>query len=308
MKATICNESESFSLINKLTQKSVIITDHTVQNLYGHRLHHDIISFPPGEASKTRTTKELVEDELFSRGYSKDTLIIALGGGVVTDLAGFVASTFCRGVPFISVPTTLMAMVDAAHGGKTGVNTPHGKNLIGTYYDPEEIFVDPIFLKTLPQSHILQGRVEMLKIGAVYDRKLFFDPTLEGCIALKEHIVSLDKKTGIRDLLNFGHTIGHALEASANYTLSHGEAVAIGMRVEAKVAHLLGHLSLSELALLESALPYTVPPFGDIEPYLRLDKKGPSCYVLLIAVGEALAKNGRFSHHVPFEVVKEALC
>ncbi len=247
--------------------KVAIITDSNVRKLYGDRflstlkdkgLDAVLVSFPAGEENKTRKTKEKIEDVLITNGLNRDGVIIALGGGVVGDLAGFIASTFTRGVPYLNVPTTLLAMVDSSIGGKTAVDTPHGKNLIGTFYQPKKVFIDISVLKTLPREEMLNGIAEMIKHGVIDEHRffVFMEEYMQDIFSLdnevlikaikwscmiKKNVVEEDEKeSSFRKILNFGHTIGHAIEKTANYKLSHGESVALGMITETKIAQEIG--------------------------------------------------------------------
>ena len=258
--------------LRPLGEKFVVITDHLVAVLYGHFLEKKLtqeglqtllLSFQAGEERKTRSTKEELEDRMVAAGCGRDTCVIALGGGVVTDLAGFIASTYCRGVPLITIPTSLMAMVDAAIGGKNGVNVPQGKNKIGSIYQPLKVWMDPSLLHTLPSQEFAQGIVEIIKHGLIADAAFvgFLEeemdailqretPVLEQAIftscQLKKEIVEKDEKEhGKRVVLNFGHTVGHALEQITRYGLAHGDAVAVGLLMESYLATQLGSLSLS---------------------------------------------------------------
>jgi 3-dehydroquinate synthase len=275
--------------------KYAIITDHTVAKLYGRKFNLPIFSFPPGEAYKTRTTKEALEDGLIEAGFSRDTTIIGLGGGVVTDMAGFLAATFCRGVPLILIPTTLMGMVDAAIGGKNAVNTPLGKNMIGTLYSPQHVWVDPRFLQTLPEPEMWCGRVEILKAGLIADPDLLeiedLDESIFAAIEVKRRIIARDLvEDGVRRLLNFGHTVGHALETLSNYAIPHGEAVATGIVVESRLSYQMGILDQRSLEKIEALFPPPSVPF-DPEDMMRVfsrDKKsvgGVPRFVLLKTIG-----------------------
>lgn len=234
---------------------------HIVQQLKDSGIEIELLTFPPGEQHKTRMTKEKLENELLERSYGRDTCLIAIGGGVVTDMVGYVAATYCRGIPFIAIPTTLLGMVDASIGGKTGVNTPHGKNMVGCLYQPKKVFIDPEVLHTLPQQELKNGAVEMIK-HAIIDSSanfLFLEThtksllardlsLLEEAIAhscrIKKTIVEQDEREqGKRHLLNFGHTIGHAIELQCNFSITHGEAVAIGILAESYLSLLLGFLT-----------------------------------------------------------------
>ena len=298
-------------------KRSAIITDHTVAALYGKRIsayfQAPLFSFPSGEMCKTRATKEALEDQLLLAGYLRDTTIIGLGGGVVTDMAGFIAATFCRGVPLILIPTTLLAMVDAAIGGKNGVNTAHGKNMIGTIYHPEKVIIDPRFLKTLPEKELFNGRVEMIKHGLIADPGLIKTFDLHRAIEVKRRIVAQDDhETGIRSLLNLGHTLGHALEKLSDYTLSHGEAVAQGIVLESRISHALGILDSDSLALIEELFPLPALVFTPekIAEALKSDKKrrgGLPHFVLLKKIGEPYLCGSEYCHPVPESILMKVL-
>jgi 3-dehydroquinate synthase len=213
---------------------------------------------PAGEASKTRDRWAELSDALLERGFGRDSAIVALGGGMVGDLAGFVAATYLRGIPCIQVPTTLLAMVDASVGGKTGVDTPRGKNLIGAFHPPAAVVADPLALRTLPEGEYRAGLAEAVKHGLIADRTYFswlstvadqiaareMDTLMQlvhRSVEIKAAVVADDEReAGRRAILNAGHTIAHAIEHASNYTLSHGEAVAIGLVVESRLAEDIG--------------------------------------------------------------------
>jgi 3-dehydroquinate synthase len=239
-------------------RRLAIITDRTVARLVSHNLEVPTLIVAPGEASKSRARWSALTDRLLELGYGRDAGIIALGGGVVGDLAGFVAASYLRGVPWIQVPTSLIAMVDASVGGKTGVNTSHGKNLVGAFHPPAAVLADPAALATLHQAHLGAGLVEALKHGLIADAAYFHwigsnaPALLAGDVALlsslvatsvriKAAIVSEDEReAGRRAVLNAGHTVAHAIERVTEYSILHGDAVAIGLVVEALLAHRLG--------------------------------------------------------------------
>ncbi len=283
--------------------KVAIISDHNVEKLHGSQVQKlfpdsTLFSFPPGEIYKTRKTKERLEDHLLAKGFSRDTLIVALGGGVVTDLVGFLASTFCRGVPLILMPTTVLGMVDAAIGGKNGVNTDRGKNMIGTIYAPQAIFWNFDFLKTLPEKEIWNGKVEMIKHGLIADADFFRALPMMGlreaiihAAEIKRRIVASDPfDKNLRLSLNFGHTIGHAIETLSDYRISHGEAVALGIAAESQISHELGILDGASLAAIEACFPGEIPfSAEEIIPILSVDKKargGVPYFVLLETIGK----------------------
>ncbi|KAJ3261381.1 3-dehydroquinate dehydratase (3-dehydroquinase) [Boothiomyces macroporosus] len=224
---------------------------------------------PAGEVYKTRETKAAVEDFMLGQSCTRDTCLIALGGGVIGDLVGFVAANFMRGIPVVQVPTTLLAMVDSSVGGKTAIDTPHGKNLIGAFHQPKHIFIDINYLKTLPKREFVNGLAEVIKTAAIWMEKDFemlenhpdkilglvggsndveseelLVKVILGSVQVKAHVVTVDEKeTGLRGLLNFGHTVGHAIEAIVFPDLLHGECVSIGMVIEAEISRHLGHLN-----------------------------------------------------------------
>ena len=214
--------------------------------------------FPPGERSKTRQQWELLTDALLADGYGRDSAIIALGGGVAGDLAGFVAATYMRGLPYLQVPTSLLAMLDASVGGKTGVDTPEGKNLIGAFHPPVAVVSDPRALATLPERDYRGGMAEAVKHGLIADAE-YFEWMERDCDALlrreeaaltrlvrrsveiKAEVVSADEReSGRRAILNAGHTVAHALERVTSYEIPHGEAVALGLVAECALAEMLG--------------------------------------------------------------------
>jgi len=325
-------------------KRFAIITHESLKeyaNLLRNALEEvSILHFPQGEKHKTRETKAALEDELCKRGLGRDTCIIALGGGVVTDLAGYLAATYCRGVPLVLIPTTLTGMVDAALGGKNGVNTPYGKNLVGTIYHPQQIVIDPECLTTLPQRELKSGIVEMIKHGLIADRNYFefltenaekilaLDPSTidraihESCL-IKTSIVKEDEKgRGKRNILNFGHTVGHALEKVTDFSLPHGEAVAMGILIESHIAMQLGHLSSSEFdkifqAFHKFTIPFHLPEKSFLET-MSLDKKSIDSlprFVIIDGIGNADPCGGSFCRHVDRSLIinaiewsKNALC
>jgi 3-dehydroquinate synthase len=227
-----------------------------------------VLVVPAGEASKSLRQASRLYDELVSRKADRHTLIVALGGGVIGDLAGFVAATFARGLPLVMVPTTLLAQVDSSVGGKVGINHPDAKNIIGAFYQPTGVWVDTETLRTLPARELRCGLAEVVKYGVILDAEFFASlerdvekimnhddyalqrVVIESC-RKKADVVSRDEReeTGLRAVLNFGHTIGHAIEAVAGYggPYQHGEAVALGMAAEARLAQRLGWLGTDDV-------------------------------------------------------------
>lgn len=238
--------------------KAAIISDTNVWPIYG-KIAGDSLenagftvchyAFPAGEASKNGDTYFSILNFFAEKQLTRSDLVIALGGGVVGDMTGFAAATYLRGISYIQIPTSLLAMVDSSVGGKTAIDLPAGKNLVGAFYQPSLVLCDIRTLDTLPEEIFRDGCAEVIKYGILYDSSLFdhlmangldFDreSVIAGCVALKRDVVTVDEfDTGARQKLNLGHTIGHGIEAQSNFTISHGQAVAIGMAIVAKAAH-----------------------------------------------------------------------
>ncbi|OGR04358.1 MAG: 3-dehydroquinate synthase [Deltaproteobacteria bacterium RIFOXYA12_FULL_61_11] len=312
----------------------VVISDTTVAGLHHERLFGSLagigvpllLTFPPGEASKTRTTLSRLQDEMLHAGCGRDTLVVGHGGGVVTDLAGFLASTYYRGLPLILVPTSLLGMVDASLGGKNGVDVPEGKNLLGTFHHPEAVLVGTDHLDTLQDELFREGMAEVVKIAAALDRALFefleahvsslsrreaesITEVVERSLRLKAEVVANDPfERGYREVLNLGHTVGHALEAREAYRQGHGAAVSRGLVCEAVLARNAGHLGQSEVRRLRSLLQGfglpTALPTGTAEDLLgpmRADKKARGRtprFVLLTGIGSVLHVEGHWAHPI----------
>ena len=283
-------------------QRVAVVADATVEALYGDRLRASLervgvaaasFSFPAGEASKTLATYADILAFLAQEHFTRSDVVIALGGGVTGDLTGFAAATFLRGVRFVQVPTTLLAMVDSSVGGKTGVDlAPWGKNLVGAFHQPSLVVCDPTLTATLPETTFADGVAEALKTGVLGDEALFarmeapgwrascLGEVIGGCVAIKAGVVSRDERErGERALLNLGHTVGHAIEAVTDYAVSHGHAVAMGMAVVARAAVAAGMATTATrdrllAALRLNGLPTEPPrPLADILPAIVSDKK-----------------------------------
>jgi 3-dehydroquinate synthase len=319
------NEVQLEKELEKATQgysSFVIITDsHVAEHALPLLITHcealseaEVIELEPGEQTKDLDVAAQVYESLLEMNADRKSLIIALGGGVVTDFAAFVASTYKRGIDFLLIPTSLLAMVDAALGGKTGVNVGLTKNAVGTFSDAKATFVFPDFLLTLPEEELNSGFAEMIKHAIIADSALFQDlkdldsfqaeelmPFIEASASIKMKIVVADPlENGNRKLLNFGHTIGHAIESVSmqrNKPVSHGLAVALGMLVESDIA--LHHFALSEESFedikncLMSNFDFSFAPsvsFSELLPFLKNDKKnseGEIYVVKLSALGQA---------------------
>jgi len=325
---------------NSWARRYVIVTDDHVDALYGGQVQEalekaslrvDRITVPPGEAAKGMQTVLDIAERLIGLGADRHTALIALGGGVIGDLTGFSASLYMRGIPVIQLPTTLLAQVDSSIGGKTGVDTDAGKNLLGTFHQPKGVFIDVAFLRTLPDDQFRSGLAEVIKYGviespellddietAAADRRLtdpaFLGRIIEAACRIKKGLVELDERDqGLRRILNFGHTVGHAVEAASGYALSHGESVAIGMAAAADLSERLHYLPTGERNRIESViravgLPDRIPKHLDPEAILaRLanDKKkeGETIHFVLIKKLGFPFVNGRIKE----ETVRETL-
>ncbi|HVZ76424.1 MAG TPA: 3-dehydroquinate synthase [Gemmatimonadaceae bacterium] len=323
----------------------VIVTDTNVGPRYASRIREQLgpdvtrtITIPDGEAYKTRDTWAAITDEMLDTGCGRDTTVIALGGGVIGDLAGFVAATFMRGVPFVQVPTSLLAMLDASVGGKTGVDTRAGKNLVGAFHQPAAVLIDPLVLRTLAPRHLRAGFAEAIKHGVIAEAAHFdavagvaaalgtgepdtraLAAMIARSVEIKAAVVAADEREqGRRKTLNFGHTIGHAIEHLSDYALLHGEAVAIGICVEAAIAERLGVAEAGTAARIREAcaragLPVARPASlaaADILQLTHGDKKGRGGraeYALPARIGAmAFAERG-WSAPVDDAVVMDAL-
>jgi 3-dehydroquinate synthase len=312
-------------LIDKLdeyipnTGKKALVTTPVVYDLYGERVKaslgdHELILIPDGEEAKQWSVIEELIGKLIDAGLDRQSTIIALGGGTVGDVAGFAASIYLRGIKVVQVPTTLLAMVDSSIGGKTAVNHPKGKNLVGSFHQPDRVLIDPSLLETLPDSEIKSGLAEVIKYGVIHDEELFKllerkslrdlspDDMVEiiaRCAATKARYVEQDEedRKGIRAALNYGHTLGHAVETLTNHSVSHGEGVAIGMAAAVWISRENGLIMYSDyyqiINLIENyGLPTKVPSLDhdSVIEVMHRDKKaeqGQIRFVLPIGIGRS---------------------
>ncbi len=310
---------EIIASMYKRSTRIMLISESNVFPIYGEKVLTSILKvgftanyfvFEAGEEHKTMETVMNMYKALGDGGYTRSDLIVTLGGGVCGDMGGFAAATFLRGMDFIQIPTSLLAQVDASVGGKTGIDMPFGKNLVGAFHQPRAVISDPEVLKTLPKFYVVDGLGEVVKYGAIWDEKLFADlesgealknleVTIARCIKCKKQLVEEDTNDkGRRMVLNFGHTFGHALEKLHNFTgLSHGRAVAIGMAKVTKISEGLGMTEAGTAERLENLLKKLELPTDDSEFELEtiidataLDKKSSGRNLNLIIIpkiGEA---------------------
>ncbi|MCX6989586.1 MAG: 3-dehydroquinate synthase [Chlamydiae bacterium] len=344
LEEDLLEDPNFFTKVKKLGSSFALITDSLLDKLYSEEvllsfsrenIPLDLIVIPADEPHKTRETKAYIEDRLIQLGKGRDTVLIAFGGGVVSDITGFVASTYCRGIPYVTIPTTLLSMVDASIGGKTSVNIGPYKNMIGTFYPPKILAMDTRFLKSLSDHHWRNGSAEIIKYGLIADSEIITtltdrfiqwqkrDPLLvteiiRKCVEIKCHIVSEDpKEKGFRRVLNFGHTVGHAIESLENYTMGHGDAIAFGMCMESYISMRLGKLPAQDFSkILNLLLMFGFPlkpseniSLDKLETLMSLDKKSTADatrFVILERIGGTDPCSGDFCRSVDSLLIKDA--
>ncbi len=301
--------------------KILVVTDDTVNALYGVKLIDSLrtqgfdtklVSLPAGEETKSQTALSVLYSAAFAFSITRKDMIIALGGGVIGDLTGFLAATLLRGVPFVQIPTTLLAQVDSSVGGKVAINVPEGKNLVGAFYQPKLVIIDPEVLTTLSDRIFYDGLAEVIKYGLIADKDLFeklmsckkrkelmqaIDDIIYTCCNIKRAVVEDDEHdTGRRMILNFGHTLGHVVEKEYQYkTYTHGQAVAFGMVAISKIGEAMGITPLGISKQIQKIvskfdLPEQIPLAGGMKNTLALDKKNEGediNIVLLTEIGKA---------------------
>lgn len=334
----------NISWIPKQYKKIAIITDHVVKKKYATPLvellqqkSYEVIllSFSSGEKSKNIHTFIKIVNSMLENRYGKDTLVLALGGGVVGDLAGFISATYMRGLAYIQIPTTLLAMVDSSVGGKTAIDMTQGKNLIGAFWQPKAVIIDTHCLSSLSKKHLINGLIEALKMFLTHNKEYFkflqknLDAVLKcnkeklhkiiyQALIIKSSVVMQDEKDNhVRMVLNFGHTIGHALEKISHYKILHGHAVAFGILVESKISEILNILPKKDFLIIQSiieSLGFTrdkLKKFNikEIINATKIDKKvkaGRVNYVLIKSIGKVYIKNNHYVHEVLDHIVEKA--
>ncbi len=328
---------------NSIGDQYAIITDSNVKQLYGNTLLSELednhlsaflFHFPAGEESKTIPIYQQLLQKLINTGLTRKSVIIALGGGVVGDIAGFLAATYMRGISYIQIPTTLLAQVDSSIGGKTALNLSEGKNLLGAFYQPQRVYIDPSLLPTLSTRHFHNGLVEIIKHGVIFDSTLFrylethiqeiktqdidtLSQLIYHSCKIKANVIQQDEREqNIRVILNYGHTLAHALEQIEKYTLLHGEAVSIGMNYAGKLAVTKGFWHQSEHERQQRLLnAFDLPSHSpqnveQVISLMRRDKKGEKgriMFVLPKTIGKMVSINGNYKIPIPEEELKATL-
>jgi len=313
-----------------------LLGDHVVARFHDATLQAQLFEFPAGEWNKTRETWATLSDRMLAARFGRDSAVVALGGGVVGDLAGFVAATYLRGIPCVQVPTTLLAMIDSSIGGKTGVDVPAGKNLLGAFHQPRLVVADLDVLGSLPPAQLAAGMAEAVKHGVIADRQYFdtleqehgavtareagaLERVVRRSVEIKAEVVAADEReAGRRAILNFGHTVAHAIEATAKFATPHGEAVAIGMAYEARLAEALGIAEAGTAnrvqRLLERYnLPLDLPASATVDALvaaMQLDKKARESavrFALPQAIGRMHADGKSWTVAASEDVVRDVL-
>jgi len=319
----------------KIDGKVAIVTNPTVSKFHLKKALEsieandiEVIEVPDGEEYKNMDTVLSVLDRLFRAKFDRKSTLVALGGGVIGDMTGFCASLYQRGIDFIQMPTTLLAQVDASVGGKTGVNNSYGKNLIGAFYQPKGVYIDPLFLDTLPQREFSAGVAEVIKMAVMFNENFYnflkeanlnnkedVIKIIASSVKLKADVVNLDEKeSGVRAVLNYGHTFGHVVENLTNYReYLHGEAVAIGMVMANELAVILNLLSQDEAddireLLIKNSLPvdFKIEDTEEFYQHFFLDKKSQNNSIAFILPNGKIGTN-IIKRDIPKEVVLEAL-
>jgi len=314
----------------KIDSKVAVITNPKVAGLHINYLTNKlkakelhIITLPDGEEYKNFESVNYALDRLFDAKFDRNSTLIAFGGGVIGDMTGFIASIFLRGIKFIQIPTTLLSMVDSSVGGKTGINNKYGKNLIGSFYQPEAVYIDTYFLKTLEKREFAAGMAEIIKMAVMFDKEFFeniknnklsLEEMIKRSVELKAEVVNQDEKEkGIRSVLNYGHTFGHVIENLTNYkTYLHGEAVAIGMVMANRLSNKLGFLSEKEEKEIKEVLEKNNLPTSfkikDIDEFYNhffLDKKTMNNEIKFI-IPESIGKY-KIVKNIDKKTIKEVL-
>ncbi len=316
--------SKILASLKSRSGKIVIISDTNVANLYSDAFCKSLqnikpdtvlLNIPPGEVSKSREIKEILEDKLIEMGVGKNDLLIAFGGGVVSDVVGYLAATYLRGISYIVIPTTLMGMVDAAIGGKNGINHKKGKNLMGSLLSPDDVYIEPGFLATLPDIVYREGFIEVIKYGLIFDEEMFCGlenkvlserEYIDKSIQIKRIIVRKDPNdSGLRRILNYGHLVAHAIEKCTAYSVSHGRALWFGILIENYISYLKGYLSIESVERIATLLlseEVRFFPISGIFPEvlyeaMKNDKKASNSVprvVLLKRIGKVVSFGGEY--------------
>jgi 3-dehydroquinate synthase len=318
--------------------KLFLVTNKEVWQHYGERIHSqfgdrnlNVLFLPSGEVNKRLSRVEELAEQMVARGAERTSVVLGFGGGIVTDVSGFLAAIFMRGVPVIQIPTTLLAQVDAATGGKTGVNLASGKNLIGSFHQPLAVLIDPDLIATLPEREYRAGLFEIIKCGVIRDRAVFdlfadradevlqaqprlVEDLIAAAVRIKAEVVSVDEReSDLRRILNFGHTVGHALEAETEYTrFLHGEAIGWGMLAATRLAELIDMLPAPDASAIRNVICRfgPLPRANDLNPDRLIDRlsgdkktlQGKVHFVLPLSIGQVKVVSG-----IPNDTIRQAI-
>jgi len=342
-KRLLSDDPKELSLLSEFS-KIAVITDSNVSSLHGKKIRSVLeklsvnfseFSIEPGEKSKCQESVSDISGRMVSEGFDRNSAVLGFGGGVVGDIAGFIASSFKRGVPLVLVPTTLLAMVDSSIGGKNGINLCEGKNMLGSFHQPKKVLTDLSLLKTLPLQEVKNGLAEAIKTALALDAELFsfisenskellkcepekINTLVCRCAELKLKVAELDERDfKQRNSLNFGHTVGHAIEAATEFSVPHGLAIAAGMISEAEISQELELLPKNELEKIKQTIRMILPETGlpeleskNLLALMKTDKKNSQGLIRMALperIGKIHSENNNFSVEVPEQVIEKVL-
>ena len=330
---------ESIKSLSKKYKKVAIVTDKNIWSIYNDTLKNkDVLNIliRPGEKSKSIQVKNYIEENLFENNFNRKSIIIGVGGGVIGDLVGFTASTFMRGIDLIHIPTTLVSIIDSSIGGKTAIDNKYGKNLIGTFYNPKEILIDLNFLSSLPSKEIRQGMAEIIKYSIIDNKQLFktletintnllsnnksiIQRIIKTCMQIKIKTIKADFREGDkRMILNFGHTVGHAIERLFNYKEAHGDCIGLGMLIESKTSQNINKITVKEYEEIKRilfrynllSLKINKTNTKKLISFMRLDKKNSTNNITFSVpknIGNIYKNNGKHSIEISDIIIEKSI-
>ena len=330
---------ESIKSLSKKYKKVAIVTDKNIWSIYNDTLKNkDVLNIllRPGEKSKSIQVKNYIEENLFENNFNRKSIIIGVGGGVIGDLVGFTVSTFMRGIDLIHIPTTLVSIIDSSIGGKTAIDNKYGKNLIGTFYNPKEILIDLNFLSSLPSKEIRQGMAEIIKYSIIDNKQLFktletintnllsnnksiIQRIIKTCMQIKIKTIKADFREGDkRMILNFGHTVGHALERLFNYKEAHGDCIGLGMLIESKISQNINKITVKEYEEIKRilfrynllSLKINKTNTKKLISFMRLDKKNSTNNITFSIpknIGNIYKNNGKHSIEISDIIIEKSI-